>query len=131
MTRLLAGVVLGAQGLAVFFGALVARGLADAQGSQRSSTILLIGSVLALLCILDAALLRQPWGIPVGWGLQVVTFACAFVVPMMILVGLLFGALWVTVLIEGRNLDSRPAPKDVESFSTQDSSGPKTTASDG
>ena len=57
MTRRLAGVVIGTQGLAVFFGALVARALAAATGSPTSSTFLLIGSLLAVLCILDAGLL--------------------------------------------------------------------------
>jgi len=36
MTRRLAGTVIGAQGLAVFFGALVARGLASAKGEDTS-----------------------------------------------------------------------------------------------
>ena len=93
MTRRLAGIVIGTQGLAVFFGALVARALAAANGSHTSSTFLLIGSLVAMLCILDAGLLRRPWGITLGWVLQAATLACALIVPTMLLVGLLFGAL--------------------------------------
>ena len=93
MTRRLAGIVIGTQGLAVFFGALVARALAAAKGSHTANTFLLIGSFLALLCVLDAGLLRRPWGITLGWGLQIATAACAFIVPLMLLVELLFGAL--------------------------------------
>ena len=104
-TRRLAGLVIGTQGLAVFFGALVARALAAARDSEASNTFLLVGSLLAVLCILDAGLLRWPWGITLGWILQAATFACAFIVPMMLPVGVLFGALWATALIQGRRID--------------------------
>jgi putative exporter of polyketide antibiotics len=110
MTRRLAGTVIGAQGLAVFFGALVARGLASARGEDTSSTFLLLGSVLAVLCILDAGLLRRPWGITLGWGLQIATFASAIVVPAMLVVAILFGALWLTALAQGRAMDERISP---------------------
>jgi len=105
LTRRLAAVVIGTQGLAVFFGALVARALAAAKDSPTSGTFLLIGSLLAVLCILDAAVLRRPWGVTVGWVLQVATLACALIVPMMLPVGLLFGALWMTALVQGSKMD--------------------------
>jgi hypothetical protein len=113
MTRRLVAVVLGTQGLAVFFGALVARALAAASGSPTSSTLLLLGSLLAAACILDAGLLRLPWGITAGWVLQVATLACAFIVPMMLLVGLLFGGLWLTALLQGRIIDERTRAVDA------------------
>jgi Protein of unknown function (DUF4233) len=115
MTRRLLGVVIGTQGLAVFFGALVARALAatadsptagsQTAGSPSSNTFLFLGSLLAVLCILDAGLLRRPWGTTLGWILQIATLACALVVPAMLLVGLLFGWLWVFALIQGRMMD--------------------------
>jgi Protein of unknown function (DUF4233) len=105
LTRRLAAVVIGTQGLAVFFGALVARALAAAKDSPTSGTFLLIGSLLAVLCILDAAALRRPWGVTVGWVLQVATLACALIVPMMLPVGLLFGALWMTAMVQGSKMD--------------------------
>jgi putative exporter of polyketide antibiotics len=113
MTRRLVGVVMGTQGLAVFFGALVARSLASAKGSHTSSTFLLIGSLLAVACILDAGLLRLPWGITAGWVLQVATLACVFIVPMMLLVGLLFGGLWLTALVQGRKMDEHTRAVDA------------------
>jgi hypothetical protein len=121
MTRRLAGMVIGAQGLSVFFGALVARALTAAKGSHTSGTFLLVGSLLAALCILDAGLLRRPWGITLGWVLQVATLACAFVVPAMLLVGLLFGALWLTALVQGHTMDGPQA-------SAQGTSAPGTSA---
>ncbi|MEP7035603.1 MAG: DUF4233 domain-containing protein [Actinomycetota bacterium] len=105
MTRRLAGTVIAAQGLAVFFGALVARGLASASGSETSSAFLVVGSLLAVLCILDAGLLRRPWGVTLGWALQVATLASAVVVPTMLVVGVLFGVLWLTALAQGRKID--------------------------
>ena len=106
MTRRLAATVIGSQGLAVFFGALVARALAAAQGTSSSGTFMALGSVIAVLCILDAGLLRRPWGITLGWLLQIATLASALVVPMMLIVGLIFGALWVTALVQGARMDA-------------------------
>jgi Protein of unknown function (DUF4233) len=141
MTRRLLGVVIGTQGLAVFFGALVARSLAAVDGSHTSSSFLLIGSLLAVLCILDAGLLRRRWGISVGWVLQIATLACAFIVPVMLLVGLLFGALWLTALVQGRKMDEHTSVVDAQwhadraksapQTSGPQTSGPSTSAQDG
>ena len=128
MTRRLVGVVLGTQGLAVFFGALVARALAAAKGSHTSGTFLLIGSLLAAACILDAGLLRRPWGITVGWVLQIATLACAFIVPMMLLVGLLFGGLWLTALVQGRNMDEHTRRVDANWYAAPEASAPEASA---
>ena len=130
MTRRLAGTVVGTQGLAVFFGALVARGLASASGEDTSSTFLLLGSVLAVLCILDAGLLRRPWGVTLGWGLQIATFASAIVVPAMLVVGVLFGALWLTALAQGRAMDERITRVDAQWYAAQAASGPDSPSPD-
>jgi hypothetical protein len=122
MTRRLLGVAIGTQGLAVFFGALVGRGLAAAKGSHASSSFLLVGSLLALLCIQDAGLLRRPWGITVGWVLQIATLACVFIVPVMLLVGLLFGALWLTAMVQGFRMDEHTRTVDAKWQATQEAS---------
>ncbi len=124
MTRRLAGVVIGTQGLAVFFGALVARALAAATGAPTSSTFLLIGTLLAVLCILDAGLLRRPWGITLGWGLQVATLACALIVPTMLVVGVLFGGLWLMALAQGRAMDEHTRRVDAQWHESQEPSEP-------
>ncbi|MEO6143501.1 MAG: DUF4233 domain-containing protein [Dermatophilaceae bacterium] len=125
MTRRLAGVVLGAQGLAVFFGALVARALSAANGNQTSNTALVAGSLLAVLCVLDAGLLRWSWGVTLGWVLQIATLATAFIVPAMLLVGVLFGALWLTALIQGHAMDEHTSRVDAQWHATQETSGPE------
>ncbi|NMM22316.1 MAG: DUF4233 domain-containing protein [Phycicoccus sp.] len=126
MTRRLAGVVVGTQGLAVFFGALVARALASATGSPVSGTFLLVGSLLAVLCIFDAGLLRRPWGITLGWALQLATLACALIVPAMLAVGLLFGALWVLALVQGRAMDAHTKRVDAQWHESHEQSEPPT-----
>ena len=128
MTRRLAGTVIGAQGLAVFFGALVARGLASANGSNTSSRFMFLGSILAVLCILDAGLLRRPWGVTLGWVLQIATFACALVVPAMLFVGVLFGALWLTALVQGRAMDEHTIRVDAQWYAEQEAPGQDPTS---
>jgi len=120
MSRRLLGVVIGSQGLAVFFGALVARSLAAAKGLPTSNTVLLVGSLLAVLCILDAGLLRRPWGVTLGWVLQIATLAAALRVPLMVLVGLLFGALWVTAMVQGRTMDEHTEEVDAKWHAAND-----------
>jgi len=120
MTRRLLAVVIGTQGLVVFFGALVARSLAAVDGSDTSGSFLLTGSVLAVLCILDAGLLRRPWGVTMGWVLQLATLSCAFIVPLMLLVGLLFGALWLTALVQGQAMDEHTRQVDAAWHAAQD-----------
>jgi hypothetical protein len=130
MTRRLLGVVIGTQGLAVFFGALVARSLAAVNGSQTAGSFLLVGSLLAVLCILDAGLLRRPWGISAGWVLQIATLGCALIVPVMLLVGLLFGALWVTALVQGHNMDEHTRRVDAQWYAAHPTSATDGTATE-
>jgi hypothetical protein len=98
--------VLVAQSVIVFFGALVARALSAAQGESSSSTYLLVGSGLAVVCLLAAGLMRRPYGVTVGWLIQVATFLCGFVVPMMVVVGVIFLLLWVVCLWQGQRIDA-------------------------
>ena len=91
--------VLVAQGVVVFLGALVARGIASAQGDEGGSTWLWVGVALAVLCFLAAGLMRRAWGVTLGWLIQLLTLASAVIVPMMLVVGLLFLVLWVGSLV--------------------------------
>ena len=91
--------VLVAQGVVVFLGALVARGIASAQGDEGGSTWLWVGVALAVLCFLAAGMMRRAWGVTLGWLIQLLTLASAVVVPMMLVVGLLFLVLWVGSLV--------------------------------
>ncbi|MGB8382285.1 MAG: DUF4233 domain-containing protein [Dermatophilaceae bacterium] len=101
--------VLAAQSIAVFFGALVARGVSLAQSSGPATAYLLVGSALALLCLIAAGLMRSPVGVTLGWIIQLATFVSAVVVPLMAAVGVIFTALWVTCLVQGARIDEAQA----------------------
>jgi hypothetical protein len=94
MQRRLCSVVLGFEGLVVFFGALVASRMSDVS----AGTALAVGGGLALACILATGSLRSPYGVKIGWAVQVLVIATGVVVPAMFVMGLLFGALWVSAL---------------------------------
>jgi hypothetical protein len=125
MTRRLLAVVVGSQGLVVFFAALVARALSAANGSHTAGSFLLMGSLLSVLCILDAGLLARPWGITVGWVVQIMTLAYAFIVPVMLAVGLLFGVLWLTALVQGQKMDEHTRAVDARWHAAQENAGPE------
>ena len=105
MTRRLAAVVIGCQSLVVFFGALVAFQLGRTNGEAGHSAYLIVGLVLMIACIVAAGSLRRPWGVTLGWLLQLATLASALIVPMMLVVGVIFLALWMTALVQGRKMD--------------------------
>jgi hypothetical protein len=103
--RILASSVLCFEAPCVFFGGLVAKDLTDL------STAAAVGgaSAIAVLCLLVAGLLGRPGGYALGSILQVVILATGFVVPAMFVVGVLFGALWVTALVQGGRLERSAA----------------------
>lgn len=105
MTRRLAAVVLGSEAPLVLFGAVGAKALADAADARHGTTYLVVGTGLALLAILAAAALQTRWGLALGWLVQLATFASALVLPGMIIVGAVFGVLWIVALVQGAKMD--------------------------
>lgn len=110
MTRRLCATTLGGLGMATFLGGLVARQLAVADGDPggRATTYLVVGCVLAVLCVAAAGLLRRPYGVTLGWGLLAATLVSAVMLPAMAAIALLFGVLWVLSLTQGHRLDHTP-----------------------
>jgi hypothetical protein len=108
--------VLGGQSICILLGALVARGVSAVdEGGARSTAYLLVGFGLGALCVVAAGLMRRPWGITLGWVVQVLTLLSALVVPMMLVVGLFFLALWVTCLVKGAQVDAEMARREAAS----------------
>jgi hypothetical protein len=106
--------VLGGQSICILLGALVARALAATDGGSGSSTAyLVVGLGLGALCIVAAGLMRRPWGVTLGWAVQALTLLSALVVPMMLVVGLFFLALWVTCLVKGAQVDAEMARREA------------------
>jgi hypothetical protein len=115
--RMLATVLAG-QGIVVFLGALVARGIADARGDATGSAWLWVGVGLAVLCFLAAGLMRRPWGVTLGWLIQAATFAAGFVVPAMVVVGFIFLVLWVGSLVVCHRVEREQARREREAAAT-------------
>lgn len=107
--------VLAAQGIVVCLGALVARGVGSAQGDDRAQAWLWVGIGLAAVCFLAAGAMRRPWGVTLGWLIQVATFASAVVVPAMLGVGLVFLVLWVGSLVLCHRVEEQVAARERES----------------
>ena len=111
--RMLATVLAG-QGIVVFLGALVARGVAVGAGDDSGSGWLWVGTGLALLCFVAAGMMRRPWGVTLGWLIQVATFAAAFVVPVMLAVAVIFLVLWVGSLVVCHGVEQEQARREQE-----------------
>jgi hypothetical protein len=120
--RMLATVLAG-ESVIVFFGALVARAMASAGGDARGGTWLATGSALAVLCLVAAGTMRRPWGVTLGWAVQALTLLSALVVPAMLLVGLLFLALWVLCMVQGRRVDELQAQRAAQGEPVQGEPG--------
>lgn len=115
-TRRLAAVTLIGQAMTIFFGALAARQFAMTGGGSegQASAYLIGGSALAVLCILVSGLLRRPGGVVAGWGIQLLTFATAIVLPAMLIVGLIFTGVWWLCLAQGHKVDALTAQWEAE-----------------
>ncbi|WP_392545108.1 DUF4233 domain-containing protein [Oryzobacter telluris] len=120
--RLLAIALFGQSVILSFF-ALVARGNAIAAGEpEKAGPLLWLGLGLAVLALLGSGLMRSPVGITVGWLVQVLTWVSAFVVPVMIGVGVVFTLLWVVLLLQGLKVDALVARREAEAAAGRSSS---------
>ncbi len=112
--RLLAMALFG-QAIILSFFALVARGIALADGHPAEARRLLwVGLGLAVLALVGCGLLRRPYGITVGWVVQALTWASALLLPAMVGVALVFTALWVLLLLQGGSVDRLMAQREAD-----------------
>ena len=101
-TRTAASVVLGGELFVVLFAALVARALSDVDGWTVLGVSLV---VVALIVAAMGTMRREPAGYVLGTVVQVALLAATYWVHLMLLVGLIFAALWVVALVQGRKVD--------------------------
>ena len=93
-SRSVLAAVLGLEALVTL---LIPRTIAFTTGLGPVRTSICIG--LAVVLVVAAGLVRRPWGIAVGSALQVAFLATGVLIATMFLVGALFIAVWLRVLM--------------------------------
>ncbi len=102
-------IVLGFESVIVFLAGLVIFGLKAMPAGIEQWWGIVGGAVLAIVMIAATGTLRRPWGVALGWALQVVLLAAALLVPAILIVVLIFGGMWAYATIKGAQLDRRNA----------------------
>ncbi|SEJ70141.1 Protein of unknown function [Arthrobacter sp. yr096] len=107
-----ASTVLLLEAFVAFFGTLAVFGLR--RGQVDPGIILGVGIALSVVLVLACAVLSKPWGIALGWGLQLVLILTGFVEPTMFIVGILFAICWWYGIRAGIRIDREVAQRDRE-----------------
>lgn len=102
----LGAMVLGFQAPVLLFAAVAGRAIALVNEAERAGLVFGAGLALAALAVVAAMAMRRRSGVWLGWATQVATFVYAIATPMMIPVGVIFTALWVVALRQGRKADA-------------------------
>jgi hypothetical protein len=105
----LGSIVLAFESIIVFLGGLAIFGLKALPESIPPWWGIVAGTVLAVVMILTARVLRHRWGIILGWVLQVIVALGGFFVPALFFIALVFGGMWAYATIKGASLDARNA----------------------
>ncbi|BCW11015.1 MULTISPECIES: DUF4233 domain-containing protein [Paenarthrobacter] len=107
-----ASTVLLLEAFVAFFGTLAVFGLK--RGEVDPGIILGVGIALSVVLVLACAVLSRPWGIGLGWVLQVVLILTGLAEPMMFIVGILFAICWWYGIRAGMRIDREVAQRDRE-----------------
>ncbi len=105
----LASVVLGFESIIVFLGGLAVYGLGALPDAIPDVWGIVGGVVLAVFMVATTAVLRHRWGIALGWVWQALIALAAFLVPALVIVAVIFGAMYAYATIKGGTLDRRNA----------------------
>lgn len=107
LAQKLGSVVLGFEAIVVFLAGLTIYGLNVLPESMPSWWGVVAGGVLAIAMIVLAGAIARPGAILVGWVLQAIVLASAFLVPAIALVVVVFGGMWGYATIVGARMDRR------------------------
>lgn len=80
-------------------------------GATALGVSVIIG--LAVGMVVAAGLQRRPWGLGLALALQLAMVACGLLVPVLGLLGVLFGLVWVGLLLFRREVARRVAAGDL------------------
>jgi hypothetical protein len=105
----LLSVVLISESLVVFLGGLVVFGLRVLPEGIADWWAIVAGSVLAVVTVALAGLVRHRWAVVAGAVLQGIIALAAFLVPALLVAAVVFGAMYVYATIKGGALDERNA----------------------
>jgi hypothetical protein len=100
--RRLCAMVLVCEALVIALAIPVAISVSHADAKAAGIT----GGVAAVAAVLLCGLLRFRWAYAAGSVLQILVFVSGFVVPAMFVLGVIFGALWITAIWLGRSVES-------------------------
>ncbi|QWT22940.1 DUF4233 domain-containing protein [Subtercola sp. PAMC28395] len=101
----LASIVLGFESVIMFLATLAVFGLK----ALPPFAALGGGAALCILLLATIPLLSRPIGIVMGWTLQALILASALLVPLMLIVAVLFGTMWIYCMIKGARIDRENA----------------------
>lgn len=105
--RMLCSSVLAMEALVV----LLATSLVTSNGSVANTTLAwIVGGIVMVLLLLAIGTLRSPWGLTVGWVMQVLVLLTSFVAGWsMLVVAVVFAVLWGVAIHLGYTYDRRAA----------------------
>ncbi|MDQ1621600.1 MAG: hypothetical protein QOH19_18 [Actinomycetota bacterium] len=107
-----ASTVLLLEAFVVLFATLAVFGLR--RGEISPVLIFSVGITLSLVFVLTCAVLSKPWGVGLGWILQLVLILSGLAEPMMYLVGALFAIAWWYGIRTGIRLDREAGQRERE-----------------
>jgi hypothetical protein len=119
LTESLLSIVLGLEAVLVFFIALTVFGLHALPPLEAFGG----GAALVILLALATRVVRYPWGVWVGWVLQVLLLATGILLPALYVAAALFVAMWTFCFIRARQIEranlSQSASADAHPSATE------------
>jgi hypothetical protein len=107
LTESLLSIVLGLEAVLVFFIALTVYGLHALPPLEA----FLGGAILALVLAAATRVVRYPWGVWVGWALQLVLLATGILLPALYIAAAFFIAMWIFCFVRARQIDRANASR--------------------
>jgi hypothetical protein len=107
LTESLLSIVLGLEAILVFFIALTVFGLHALPPVET----FVGGAILAVILGLATRVVRYPWGVWVGWVLQVVLLATGILLPALSIAAAFFVAMWIFCFVRARQIDRANASR--------------------
>lgn len=107
-----ASTVLLLEGFVAFFATLAVFGLRREEFPPV--LILSVGIALSLVLVFTCAVLSKPWGVALGWILQLVLILTGILEPTMFVVGVLFAVAWWYGIRTGIRIDGEAARRERE-----------------